>query len=393
MIPIRKMKLKRVLVDIGRSQAALAAAVGFSGATIAQLINHRIWPRSAPTHLRSLIVTYLQENGATEQQIAEAFEEDTAPDGSATTTTPLNEDEHMSIRKQVFNQGVRQHFKLLRNPFDEVGNADEFYVNESLRYTRAHLLDACRRGGFVALVGESGSGKTTLRRDLVERVTREDMQIQIIEPFVIGMESSDDRGKTLKAAHIADAIMATIAPHEPLRASMDARYRQLKKALIESYRTGTRHVVVIEEAHALPKATLRHFKRFLELEDGYARLLGVILIGQTELAEKLSPKDPSVREVVQRCELVQLSSLGEHLESYIAFRLKTAGSDLKSVITADGIEAIRARLEPDMPRGHVARSMLHPLAVNNLLIAAMNLAHELGATHVSADVVMEAKWN
>ena len=47
--------------------------------------------------------------------------------------------------------------------------------------------------------------------------------------------------------------MATIAPHEPLRASSDARYRQLENRLKESHRAGVRHAVLIEEAHAMPR--------------------------------------------------------------------------------------------------------------------------------------------
>ena len=201
----------------------------------------------------------------------------------------------MSIRKQILHPQTLRHFKLPGNPFDEVNSADEFYANEQLRYTRAQLLDACKRGGFVAVVGESGSGKTTLRRDLQERVQRADMPIQIIRPYVVGMESDDVKGKTLKAGAILDAIMATIAPHEPLRSSSDARYRQLENRLKESHRTGTRHVVLIEEAHAMPKATLRHLKRFVELEDGFSRLLSVILLGQNELAESSTPRPVGTR--------------------------------------------------------------------------------------------------
>ena len=186
--------------------------------------------------------------------------------------------------------------------------------------------------------------------------------------------------------------MATIAPHEPLRASSDARYRQLENRL-KSHRAGVRHAVLIEEAHAMPKATLRHLKRFVELEDGFSRLLSVILLGQNELAEKLDPRDPSVREVVQRCEIITLPPLGEHLEDYLRFRLRRFSVDLSKIVTADGLQALRERLSPPVPRGHTERSFLYPLAVHNLLTAAMNLAAENGAPAVSADIVMETKWN
>lgn len=392
------LKLKQIMTDLALSQSQLAAHVSLSPATIAQLINHSYWPRAAKQYgLRDNITKFLKRNGATEEQIAVAFEKETPPQVSAVAPeqqhSPVNEDEHMSIRKQILHPQTLRHFKLPGNPFDEVASSDEFYVNEQLRYTRAQLLDACKRGGFVAVVGESGSGKTTLRRDLQERVQREDLPIQIIRPYVVGMEPDDVKGKTLKASAILDAIMATIAPHEPLRASSDARYRQLENRLKESHRAGTRHAVLIEEAHAMPKATLRHLKRFVELEDGFSRLLSVILLGQNELAEKLDTRDPSVREVVQRCEIITLPPLGEHLEDYLRFRLKRFGVDLAKIVTADGLQALRERLSPPVPRGHIERSFLYPLAVHNLLTAAMNLAAENGAPAVSADIVMETKWN
>ena len=293
------LKLKQIMTDLALSQSQLAAHVSLSPATIAQLINHSYWPRAAKQYgLRDNITEFLKRNGATEEQIAVAFERNATAGrcgGARTTAFPVNEDEHMSIRKQILHPQTLRHFKLPGNPFDEVNSADEFYANEQLRYTRAQLLDACKRGGFVAVVGESGSGKTTLRRDLQERVQRADMPIQIIRPYVVGMESDDVKGKTLKAGAILDAIMATIAPHEPLRSSSDARYRQLENRLKESHRTGTRHVVLIEEAHAMPKATLRHLKRFVELEDGFSRLLSVILLGQNELAESSTPRPVGTR--------------------------------------------------------------------------------------------------
>lgn len=388
------IKLKRILASLGQTQAQLAVAVQFSQATVAQLLNHGIWPRTSKGLMRDKTVAFLKQHGANDDQIAVAFERAPAQLSLAEASgQEPKEDEYMSLRKKVLHPKAMQHFRLMRNPFDEVASAEEFYVNEQLRYTRAQLLDACKRGGFVALVGESGSGKSTLRRDLQERIQREDMPIQVIQPFVVGMESNDEKGKSLKAMHVLEAIMATIAPHEPLRASADARYRQLLRALTESYRAGVRHVVLIEEAHSLPKTTLRHFKRFLELEDGFKRLLSVILIGQTELAEKLDPRDPSVREVVQRCELVTLPPLDEHLEDYLRFRFKLLDVDVSKVITTDGLQAIRERLCPPVARGQKEQSYLYPLAVHNLVTSALNLAFENGAPAVSADIVKDAPWN
>ncbi|MDE8666928.1 ATP-binding protein, partial [Pseudomonas aeruginosa] len=68
--------------------------------------------------------------------------------------------------------------------------------------------------GFLAVVGESGAGKSTLRRDLVHRLNTENAPVIPIEPYVLAMEDSDTKGKTLRVTHIAETMMAAVAPAE-----------------------------------------------------------------------------------------------------------------------------------------------------------------------------------
>jgi type II secretory pathway predicted ATPase ExeA len=266
-------------------------------------------------------------------------------------------------------------------------SADVFLTSDS-RYVRESLWSAARFGGFAAVVGESGAGKSTLRRDLLERIVRENEQVIVIEPYVLGMEDNDRKGKTLKAASIAEAIIQTISPLERPKSSPEARYRQLHRILRDSSRAGNRHLLVIEEGHGLPLPTLKHLKRFWELEDGFRKLLGIVLIGQPELRMKLSETNPEVREVTQRIELIELQPLDAELENYLKFKFSRIGIDLAKIIDAEGIEAMRKRLVVSAgKRGTV--SLLYPLAVNNFLTAAMNLAAGLGVPMVDADVVKE----
>ncbi|EBA1658102.1 hypothetical protein HW82_27600, partial [Salmonella enterica] len=104
------------------------------------------------------------------------------------------------------------------------------------------------------------------------------------------------------------------------------------------------HVLIIEEAHSLPVPTLKHLKRFLELEHGFKRLLSIILIGQQELRDKLSERSASVREVVQRCEMVRLEPLGDDLEAFLAFKFERAGRKVSEFIDESGIQAIRDKM-------------------------------------------------
>jgi type II secretory pathway predicted ATPase ExeA len=124
-------------------------------------------------------------------------------------------------------------------------------------------------------------------------------------------------------------------------------------------------------------------KRFRELKDGLRPLLSVILIGQPELAIKLSEHDPEVREVAQRIEIITLPALGNHLADYLAHRFKRVGIPLDKIADRGALDALRTKLTPARSDG----SLLYPLAVHNVLAAAMNRAADLGAPLVTADIL------
>lgn len=285
---------------------------------------------------------------------------------------------------------TRQHFKLARNPFvDDVQSPDDVFQTPSVRYVRATLLDCALHHGFVAVVGESGAGKSTLAEDLQERIRTEGRDIQIIKPYVLGMEGTDDRGKTLKSTQIAEAIVCALDPQVRLKLSSEARFRQVHELLKVSRRSGHRHLLVIEEAHCLPLATLKHLKRFIELKDGMQRLIGVALIGQPELRDRLGSQNAEVREVAQRCEIVELEPLDAQLEGYLQHKFARFDLKLEDVFTADAFDAMRARLiyTPRGGRPTDARSLCFPLVVNNLVCRAMNAAAAAHWPQVDAQVI------
>ncbi|ENS4527033.1 AAA family ATPase [Salmonella enterica] len=296
----------------------------------------------------------------------------------------------MLLKKQTLSQKARKAFNLFRNPFDDtaIQSADDVFTTPDIRYVREAMYQTATHGGMLAIWGESGSGKSTLRRDLIDRLQRENSNIIVIEPYVLAMEDNDRTGKTLKAASIAEAILRAVSGERP-KQSPEARFAQVHQALKDSADgdSSNSHVLIIEEAHSLPIPTLKHLKRFLELESGFKRLLSIILIGQQELCDKLSERRASVREVVQRCELVQLEPLNNDLEAFLAFKLTRAGKKPEEVLDASAIPAIVSRMTTRDNKGNVVSSILYPLAVGNLMIAAMNAAAEIGVPVVNGDII------
>ena len=327
------LNLKPLLQQMGRKQADLADYLSVSPAAVAQIVNHGEWPKSLDEQaLRQRIGDYLQAHGATQADLDSAFKKVSEPRANAArsvspskTTEEINQEDSMLLRKQTLYPATRKHFNLFRDPFsdDAIQSNEDMYISPDIRYVREAMLQTAKHGGLLAVVAESGAGKTTLMRDLEDRILRETQPILLVKPYVLAMEDNDQKGKTLKSTHIAEAIMGAVAPLEKPKSSPEARFAQLHRALRESHTAGYRHCLVIDEAHALPVPTIKHLKRFFELEMGFKKLLSIILIGQPELKAKLSERNQEVREVVQRCELVELAPLdGARLDEYLKFKFE-----------------------------------------------------------------------
>jgi type II secretory pathway predicted ATPase ExeA len=308
----------------------------------------------------------------------------------------------MLLRKHTLTADTLAHFGLVKNgmpcdPFSaDINSADDIYVNANYRYVRAALRDTIKSGSMLAVIGESGSGKSTLRMDTQAHFERDAKhQYLYINPLsIIGMEKDDATGKTMKAAQIATAIIKRIAPEASVKRDTESRYIQLEHLLRESYKAGNRHVLMIEEAHCLPKSTLKHLKRFHEITLGFNKLLAIVLIGQTELRHRLSETDLDVREVTQRIQRVELEPLNADLGAYLVHKFKRAGGDITNVLNKEVIATLEARLShKELGKGfgssksQAVRSDAYPLAVANLLSAAMNMTADLGPAIVTADMV------
>lgn len=386
-----------LLNRLGLTQGDLYRGVGMSRSVCSRIVAHNEWPKRRSAQQLAQIVGWFAERGATAEDLA-ALEKEMAPASShlaeaapeAPATTQAHQEDSMLLRNETLSPEAKQHFGLRRSPFiDDIATRADVFQCPSMRMARAALMDCALNHGFMALVGESGSGKTTLREELEQRILDENRPVIVIKPYVIEMEASDTKGRAMKSGQIAEAIITTLAPTSTMKSSAQARAKQAHDLLSASVASGYSHLLIIEEAHRLPKATLKHLKGFMELKRGLQRLIGVALIGQTELGVLLSEQNPEVREIVQRCEVITMRPLDNDLGDYLKHKFARMDINIADVLADDAIDAIRARLVRT-PRGGRAAdvvSICHPLVVNNLVTRAMNAAAAVGFPKVTAQVV------
>jgi type II secretory pathway predicted ATPase ExeA len=396
------LKLKGVLARLGIRQTEWASSIkqdgrGVEGKPLSlsaatQIMNWGTWPRlTSQASIKRQTEELLRRHDADELDIAHIWEVE--EDDTSRNVHPVNvhlgqkparlQPEIEPLEIEMLSPNAKKHFGIFRDPFvEDVQGPEDVFLSADQRYIREAMFSTAKHGGFLAVVGESGSGKTTLRRDLIDRVQRDAQLIVLIQPRLI------DKG-TMTAGGICEAIIGDLREGEKVPRSLEAKARKVEQLLKDSSRAGNSHSLLIEEAHDLSIQTLKFLKRFWELEDGFKKLLSIILVGQPELKNKLDERiHYEAREVIRRCEVAELAPLDRHLEEYLTLKFKRVGKQLNELFDKDAYDAMRARLTRQKGAGK-AVSMVYPLVVNNLVTSALNLAAEIGAGKVGADVIKE----
>lgn len=273
-----------------------------------------------------------------------------------------------------------KHFGLKRNPFaNEISGADDIFMSEDHHFIFEMMMETGRYAGFTAVVGEVGSGKSTIRKRLVKQMR--DETIQLIFPQIL------DKRK-ITAGSLLDSVIMDISEEIP-KQTMEAKTRQAMRLLTARSQTGLRQVLVLEESHLLNNWALKHLKQIHEFENGYRKLLGIILIGQPELGSRLDESQhPQLREVIRRVTVAEIEGLGQNdVKRYLAHKITRIKGDPERVFSPDAADGLWRRLQSDDGAGGKI-NRAYPLSVNNAAAMAMNRTADFGEERVTTDIIM-----
>ncbi len=205
-----------------------------------------------------------------------------------------------------------EHFGLREAPFRITPHTEFFFSGANRGATLEALMYAITAGeGMVKVTGEVGSGKTMLCRVLMERLP------EAVETIYLAVPSLT-----------RDEMLAAIAADlevESAGANTTKLLRALQERLIEIHRAGRQVVALIDEAHAMPLATLEEIRLLSNLETGKEKLLQIVLFGQPELDQHLAL--PHMRQLKERItHSFALAPLpAREVRDYVNFRLRAAG--------------------------------------------------------------------
>lgn len=259
----------------------------------------------------------------------------------------------------------QRHFGLREPPFGITPDTSFAYDcrahQEALNVTMV-ALDAGE--GFIKITGDVGTGKTLLCRrvlaNLDERYCTAYMPNPLLEPrglmAAIGVELGLDLNPRDDPLHLLHS---------------------LNEAMISFAADGRRTVVIIDEAQAMPLATLETLRLLSNLETEKRKLLQVVLLGQPELDRNL--EHSSVRQLKQRITFqYALRTLGRsELRHYVGHRLGVAGYRGGELFSPLALWLLR-RATGGVPR------LVNILAHKAMLLVYAEGEDRVGARHVIA---------
>jgi general secretion pathway protein A len=207
-----------------------------------------------------------------------------------------------------------EYYGLKEPPFNMTPNPRFLFFSAKHREAFNHLLYGIReRKGFVQLTGEVGAGKTTLCRALLEQLGPNYSTALILNPVLD-----------------ADQLMKAIAMELNLQVKGLDRLEtvaEINRFLLQQVERHKETVLIIDEAQDLTRELLEQVRLLSNLETDERKLLQIVLLGQTELRDRLN--DHSLRQLRQRITIryhlnpLRRSEVGQ----YVQHRLQVSGAN------------------------------------------------------------------
>ena len=259
------------------------------------------------------------------------------------------------------------HFGLKEPPFKITPNTEAFYAGANRGAVLDALMYAITSGeGIIKVVGEVGSGKTMLCRMLQAQLPAQVESIYLAIPSVA-------------PEHVLQAIAFELQLKLPKNADKLQVLQVLQNHLLNRHAAGKQVVIFVEEAQAMPLATLEEIRLLSNLETKHDKLLQIVLFGQPELDVNLN--ETHIRQLRER--ITHSFYLGplkrDEIGDYLIFRLRAAGYFGPHLFTEKAI-----KLLADSSLGLVRR--VNILGDKSLLSAFAQNQYQITEKHVKAAI-------
>jgi len=220
------------------------------------------------------------------------------------------------------------------NPFDEIPEQLDF-MGVAQQEALSRMMYAVNSNSLGVLTGEVGSGKSSLLGALIRNLPASDYQTVSLSSSNLGVK--DLYSGVLKA--IGESPAFTLSKiKQQWQEMMDLRVNSNTRQM----------VVLIDEAHELPDATLLELRFFMNRGLDTRPQFPVILSGQNKLRKDLTRNrmEPIAQRVRMQYNLAGMSA--EECSAYIEYRMKLA--NLEHPVFTEGAKKMIYANSKGLPR-------------------------------------------
>jgi MSHA biogenesis protein MshM len=221
-----------------------------------------------------------------------------------------------------------EHFGLKKLPFTITPNTEFFCNLAGYQSALNVLLFSLKSGeGFIKLTGVVGAGKTLLCRKILN---------QLSDDFVSAYIPNPD----LNPNDLRKALALELRIDCPDNDDQSELLVLINQKLLDLHDEGKKVAFIIDEAQALPDASLEALRLLTNLETESDRLLQIVLFAQPELDARLGQHQ--FRQLKQRITFsYKLHPINRNeLDPYVCHRLSIAGYTQGSIFTRQALELL-----------------------------------------------------
>jgi general secretion pathway protein A len=234
------------------------------------------------------------------------------------------------------------YYGLKAEPFRLTPDPQFLHLSETHQAALTVVVESILyRKGLAMITGPIGTGKTTILNAALQMLTdasKEQMPIRSAFLF----------NPTLSPDEFLEMILDDFRVVCP-STSKSGRLMALYKMLMETQQMGGTAVLFIDEAHLLSTQLLEEIRLLGNADTHQAKMLQIVLCGQTELAHFMNGKELEAlkQRIAGHAILRPLNFQESH--DYVAERLHLAGLKDESPFSAEALDAI-LRYSQGVPR-------------------------------------------